>query len=164
MEAGRTGRDAGYVELRSGAQQPIRAEGAARGIGDDRATLLEAQRRGRQVVGRVVDDAAAADAGELLPHAGDLRHHAGAGLDVRVELTGEDAREVEGRRAQVEDAAPERRAVDQLADHVDHGARRAAREAVDPEQALDVHVGTQGDRLRRAAALAARGREPLAAL
>src|SRR4051795_13302914 len=101
MEGGRTRRDAGYVVLRSGAEQPVRRKRAAGGVGDDRAALLEAQRGGRQVVGRVVDDVSPADARELLAHARDVGHHAGPWLDVGVELAGEDARQVERRGAEV---------------------------------------------------------------
>ena len=145
----------GDVKVGVGAEQPVRAERPPGGVGDrPPPPSRQAQRRGREVVGRVVDDRAAADARELLAHPRYLGDHPRARLDVGVELAGEDAREVEGGRAEVEDAAAERGAVDQLADHLDHRARGPAREAVDPEQPLEVGVLAQRDRARRAAALA----------
>ena len=64
----------------------------------------------------------------------------GAGLDVGVELAGDDARHVEGGGAEVEGAAADRRGVDQLADHLGDRPHRAAAEAVGPEHPRDVGV------------------------
>ena len=100
-------------------QRPVGQRLAVR-VGDDRPALLEAERRRGQVVGRVVQHRAAADALELRARRG----HVGDDPRARARRrrrTGRSATRVMSNAAEpeLERAAADRRRVDQVADHLD---------------------------------------------
>ena len=111
---------------------------AAVGVTERQTGLLTEKIRRGDVIRRVAQHGAAADAAELRlgPRVGgdDRRPD----VDVGVELAGEDARHAVGGRADVEDAAAHRRLVDELLEDArqDHG--RTAAEPERPEDALEV--------------------------
>src|SRR3954451_9525539 len=155
-------RDTGHLELVARAQQRAIGERLAIGIGDDRAALLQADGRGRQVVGRVVQDRAAADPLELRADPGHVVDHPRARLDIGVELSGDHPGHVEGRGAEIEGAAADGRGVDQLCKHLDEGSCRPAPESVGPEHSLERAV--LRETWRRLEARASLRDEALAAL
>ena len=123
-------------------------ERAAVGVGHHTARLLHDQRRGRDVVGEV-------RAHRALPHpeerglgGGDLVDDPAADVDVRVELTRREPREVEGGRPEVEVAAAHGRAVDELLEHDARGEQGPAAEPGGPEQRGEVGVGGRRERDR----------------
>ncbi len=133
-------RDHRHLEVRAGSEQrPVRERAAGR-VGEDGARLGHAQRGRGEVVGRVVEHRAAADPLELGPHPRHLVDEPRPGLDVGVELAGDDAREVEAGRAELEGAAAHRRGVDEVAQHLHRRPGRPAAQPVGPEQPGEVGV------------------------
>src|SRR3954470_4564900 len=135
-----------HLILAARSEQGATRERLAVGVRHDRAGLLEHERGGGQVVRGVVEQLSATDPPELLLHPRAPRHEPRAVLDVAVELPGHDPGHVERRRSELERGAPDRRAVDQAADHLDRRPRRATAEAVGPEHAVDPLVLRQPQR------------------
>ena len=103
--------------------------------GDDAAGLGDDQRGGRDVVREVRADRAVAGArGRPARARGARRTTRQPDVDVRVELAGDDPRHVERRRAEVEEPAVHRRAVDELLEQHRHRDDGPAAQSGGPEQ------------------------------
>ena len=96
------------------------------GEGDGRARLRGDERGRGDVVREVRADRALADPEEVRLRRGDLVDDPSTDVDVGVELTGDDARQVEGGRAEVEVAAAEAAPVDELLEDDRDRQRRPA--------------------------------------
>src|SRR5579862_3244581 len=143
MQALVGGRDRRHLKLVPGSEQAPTVKRLPPAVADHTTRLPQAQPRGGEVVGRVVEHLAVADALELRAHPWNLLYQPRAHLDHRVELAGHDARHREGLRAELERSATDRRTVDQVAEHLDGGTHGPAAEAIAPEHAVRVLVGAQ---------------------
>jgi hypothetical protein len=140
-------------------------ERAAVGVGHHPARLLHHERGGGDVVREVGAHRALPDLEERVLDLRDLVDDAAADVDVRVELSGDEAGQVERGRPEVEVPAAHARAVDELLEDHAHRHDGPRAEAGGPEQRAQVGVRREVERDRRtvgglgARAMAARGEE-----
>ena len=132
------------------AQQGPGAQRPAQGVGDRAPRFLQQHRRGRHVVGSVVQHAPVPHGAEPPLDPGRHLDHARAHVDVGVQLPRQDARHGVGGAADVEDRAVDRRPVDQVAQDGHQLDGRTPPEADGPEQAGEVGVARQPQGPRRA--------------
>src|SRR5690242_12497787 len=108
-------------------------EGSPPPVGDHSSGLAQTQPRGGQVVGRVIEDAAATHPLKFCPHTLDLVDQARSHLDRGVQLAGDDPRHGERLRPQLERPPADRRGIYELTEYLDRGPGRSPAEAVAPE-------------------------------
>jgi hypothetical protein len=147
-----------------GAEQAVAVERLAPSVGHDPARLAQAQPRGGEVVGRVVEDLAAADPLELRADSRHVVDQPRPDLDHRVELTRHDPGHHERLRSEFERAAADRGGVDQVAEHLDRRPDGPPPEPVRPEHPAHVGRGAERDRPGRLHAGATLRQEPVTRL
>ena len=160
----RGAREHGQAVAVARADGRVVGERAAVGARDHTARLLHDERRRGDVVGEVGAHRAVADDAERRLELGQLVDEPPSEVDVRVELAGDDARHVERRGAEIEEAAVHRRPSMSSSSTNDDRARPAGRAARRSRTArADRRCRSSADRHRRSVGRLACAPSPRAA-